>query len=80
MTTVAVLGTGIMGTGMARSLLRAGHRVRVWNRTAVKAEPLAADGATVCATAAEAVADVDIVITMLFDSRRRPGGTERDRP
>src|SRR6478609_5766554 len=42
-----------MGTGMARSLLRAGHRVQVWNRTAVKAEP---------------VADVDIVITMLFDT------------
>ena len=67
-TSVAVLGTGIMGTGMARSLVRAGHQVRVWNRTAAKAEPLAADGATVGATVAETVAGVDVVITMLFDT------------
>ena len=38
--TVAVLGTGIMGAAMARNLLRAGHAVRVWNRSAAKAEPL----------------------------------------
>jgi len=68
MKTVAVLGTGIMGTGMAHSLVRAGHQVRAWNRTAARAAPLAADGATVCATAAEAVAGVDVVITMLFDT------------
>ncbi|MFD7944516.1 NAD(P)-binding domain-containing protein [Streptomyces sp. NPDC059744] len=43
--TVAVLGTGIMGSGMARSLLRTGLGVRVWNRTQSKAAPLAADGA-----------------------------------
>ena len=40
--TVAVLGTGIMGSGMARSLLRDRLPVRVWNRTRSKAEPLAA--------------------------------------
>ena len=54
-TTVAVLGTGIMGAGMARNLVSAGHDVRVWNRTRDKAEPLAADGAHVAATPAEAV-------------------------
>ena len=43
--TVSVLGTGIMGAAMARNLARAGHAVRVWNRTRAKAEPLAADGA-----------------------------------
>lgn len=44
---VTVLGTGIMGAGMARSLLRAGLDVTVWNRTRDRAAPLADDGATV---------------------------------
>ena len=64
---VAVLGTGIMGTGMTRSLLRSGLDVTVWNRHPGRAAPLAADGARVVATAAEAVADADAVITMLWD-------------
>ncbi|MFE3599727.1 NAD(P)-dependent oxidoreductase [Streptomyces sp. NPDC059096] len=64
---VAVLGTGIMGAAMARNLCRAGLDVRVWNRTPAKAEPLAADGARVAATPAEAVADADVVLTMLYD-------------
>jgi 3-hydroxyisobutyrate dehydrogenase len=64
---VAVLGTGIMGSGMARSLLRSGLDVTVWNRHPGRAAPLAADGAYVAATAAEAVADTDAVITMLWD-------------
>ncbi|NMO90995.1 NAD(P)-dependent oxidoreductase [Actinomycetospora sp. TBRC 11914] len=66
--TVAVLGTGLMGSGMARSLLRDGHDVRVWNRTRDKAEPLADDGATVVDSAAAAVEDADAVLTMLFDT------------
>ncbi|MGP9017394.1 NAD(P)-dependent oxidoreductase [Streptomyces sp. BR1] len=65
--TVAVLGTGIMGAGMARSLLRAGLPVRVWNRTQAKAQPLAADGASVCASPEEAVRGADVVLTMLHD-------------
>jgi 3-hydroxyisobutyrate dehydrogenase len=64
---VAVLGTGIMGAGMTRSLLRAGLEVTVWNRHPGRAAPLAADGAHVAGTAAEAVADADAVITMLWD-------------
>ena len=64
---VAVLGTGIMGAGMARSLLRSGLDVTVWNRSSGRAGPLAADGAHVAGTAAEAVADVDAVVTMLWD-------------
>jgi 3-hydroxyisobutyrate dehydrogenase len=64
---VAVLGIGIMGSGMARSLLRSGLDVTVWNRHRGRAAPLAADGARVAATAAEAVADADAVITMLWD-------------
>lgn len=65
--TVAVLGTGIMGSGMARSLLRTGLGVRVWNRTQSKAAPLAADGATVTETAEEAVRGADVIVTMLND-------------
>ncbi|MEU5087023.1 NAD(P)-dependent oxidoreductase [Streptomyces sp. NPDC021356] len=65
--TVGVLGTGIMGAAMARNLVRAGHAVRVWNRTRAKAEPLAADGARVAGSAAEAVRDADVVLTMLYD-------------
>ncbi|WP_267887002.1 NAD(P)-dependent oxidoreductase [Streptomyces sp. WM6378] len=65
--TVAVLGTGIMGSGMARSLLRAGLTVRAWNRTLAKAEALADDGASVHADADEAVRDADVVLTALND-------------
>lgn len=68
MTTVAVLGTGTMGIGMARSLLREGFTVRAWNRTTERAQPLAADGATVADSAAEAVRDADVVLLMLFDT------------
>ncbi|MBV9141351.1 MAG: NAD(P)-dependent oxidoreductase [Pseudonocardiales bacterium] len=64
---VAVLGTGIMGAGMARSLLRAGLDVTVWNRSAEKARPLAEDGAKVAADAADAVSSADVIVTMLFD-------------
>ena len=66
-TTVAMLGTGTMGAGMARSCRRAGLEVRAWNRTRSKAEPLADDGATVCGTPAEAVTGADVVVVMLFD-------------
>ena len=67
MAEVAVLGTGIMGAGMARNLAGAGHAVRVWNRTAAKAEPLSADGARVCSTAAEAAEGAEALITMVAD-------------
>ena len=49
-TTVAILGTGIMGAAMARNLLEAGIRVRAWNRSRGKAEPLTEDGAEVADT------------------------------
>ncbi len=64
---VAVLGTGIMGAGMARSLVRAGLDVTVWNRSADKARPLADAGAKVAVDEAEAVSGADVVVTMLFD-------------
>ena len=67
-TKVTVLGTGIMGAGMARNLVRAGFDVTVWNRTAERAAPLADDGATVAADAAAATDGADVVLTMLFDA------------
>ena len=65
--TVAVLGTGIMGAGMARNLSAAGHDVRAWNRTIARAQPLADAGVRVAADPAEAVRDADAVLTMLLD-------------
>ena len=64
---VAVLGTGIMGAPMARNLLKAGFQVRVWNRTPDKARVLAAEGADLAETAADAVREAAFVITMLTD-------------
>lgn len=64
---VALLGTGIMGTGMGRSLRRDGLALRVWNRTRAKAQPLAELGATVVDTAREAIDGADVVVTMLTD-------------
>jgi 3-hydroxyisobutyrate dehydrogenase len=61
---VAVLGAGIMGAAMAKNIAQAGHSVRVWNRTRDRAE---ATGLTVSDTPAAAVADADVVLTMLFD-------------
>jgi len=65
---VAVLGTGIMGAPMARNLLNAGFQVRVWNRTRDKARVLAADGADLAETPADAVREAAFVLTMLTDT------------
>jgi 3-hydroxyisobutyrate dehydrogenase len=60
---VAVLGTGIMGSAMARNLLAAGLPTTVWDRNG--SPGLAEAGATVAPAAASAVGDADVVITML---------------
>ena len=57
-----------MGAGMAQSLLREQFEVTVWNRSPERSEPLAADGASVTLDPAEAVADADVVVAMLFDA------------
>ena len=62
----ALIGLGQMGTGIAKSLLRAGHRVTVYNRTPSKAEALRADGAIVAASVAEACRS-KVVLTMVAD-------------
>jgi 3-hydroxyisobutyrate dehydrogenase len=68
MARIGLLGTGIMGAGMARSIIRAGHDLTVWNRSQEKAAPLADDGATVVTDPAEAVRGAEIVVTMLYDA------------
>lgn len=62
---VAVLGTGIMGGPMALRLAGAGFRVSAWNRSAEKAEALAAGGVVPVSTAEDAVREADVVISML---------------
>ncbi len=64
---VAFLGLGKMGMAMAANLLRAGHPLVVWNRSAEKAEPLRAVGASVARTPAAAAGAADIVISSLAD-------------
>lgn len=65
---VTILGTGIMGTALARRLAGAGVDVTVWNRTVERAEPLVDDDVTVALSPAAAVADADIVLLTLFDA------------
>ena len=65
--TVALLGTGIMGAGMARNIAKAGMPLRVWNRSSDKAKALA-DVAHVADSVADAVDGADIVLTMVYDA------------
>ena len=62
---MAVLGTGIMGSAMARNLVAAGLRTTVWDRSPSATAPLADAGALAAASPAEAVQDAHVVITML---------------
>lgn len=63
--TVAVIGLGGMGSGMAHQLLAKGYAVRVWNRSPVATEPLVAAGAVRAETPATAVEPGGIVVTMV---------------
>lgn len=64
---VAILGLGTMGMGMARNLLKAGFQVNAYNRTRARAEPLAADGAHIADSPADAARDADVIVSMLSD-------------
>jgi 3-hydroxyisobutyrate dehydrogenase-like beta-hydroxyacid dehydrogenase len=63
--TISYLGLGTMGSGMASSLLKAGYKLTVWNRSAEKCEPFARKGARVAATPADAVRDTELVMYSL---------------
>ncbi|MBY5720505.1 NAD(P)-dependent oxidoreductase [Rhizobium leguminosarum] len=67
MTTIGFLGAGRMGTALVRTLLKNGHHVHVWNRTAEKAEALAAFGAVPASRPEASIDGADIVIVNLLD-------------
>lgn len=68
MTRVAVLGMGRMGAAMAKRLAGEGFDVTVWNRTAARADEMAAEiGADVAATPAEAARAAEVVVSSLAD-------------
>ncbi len=66
---ISVLGLGAMGTALAHCLIRAGHDVTVWNRTAAKATPLAGDGAQVAPSPAHAIAASPLILTCIKGHR-----------
>jgi 3-hydroxyisobutyrate dehydrogenase-like beta-hydroxyacid dehydrogenase len=66
---IGFIGLGKMGSGMARNLMRAGHRLTVYNRSREKAQALESEGAVVAGTAAEAARGMDAVFTMLSDDQ-----------
>jgi 3-hydroxyisobutyrate dehydrogenase len=64
---VALLGLGTMGAGMAANLLKAGFPLAVYNRSRAKAEAFAAQGARVAATPADAARGASVIVSMLAD-------------
>jgi 3-hydroxyisobutyrate dehydrogenase len=66
-TKIALLGLGLMGSGMAGRLLDAGYPLTIWNRTPDKTQTLADRGAKVAQSPRQAVAGATVVISMLAD-------------
>ena len=64
---VALLGLGTMGSGMAANLLKAGFPLTVWNRSRAKAEVSAAQGSRVAETPADAASGASVIVSMLAD-------------
>lgn len=67
MNSVTVLGLGSMGLTIARLFLARGRRVTVWNRSPGKSDPLVAMGASLAATAADAVRSSDLIVMCVYD-------------
>ncbi len=67
MASIAFLGTGLLGSAFVEAACKRGDQVAVWNRTPSKAEPLAAFGARLCATPADAVRGAERVHLVLND-------------
>nr|BFE84359.1 hypothetical protein GCM10020093_069600 [Planobispora longispora] len=68
-TPVTVIGLGLMGQALAGAFLRGGHPTTVWNRTASKADKLAAEGARPAPTAADALRASPLTIVCVTDYR-----------
>src|SRR3954470_16894230 len=70
MRNVGVIGLGAMGSGMAGSLRRAGHRVHVCDARPGVAHAFAADGGVACATPAEVARQCDVVISVVVNAQQ----------
>ena len=77
---IAWIGTGIMGAPMARRLLKAGHHLRVFNRSPEKARRLADEGAQLAADAAAAAAGAEVIFIMVPDTPDVEGVVNRIQP
>ena len=64
---IGLIGLGLMGRPMGMNLLRAGHKLTVWNRTASRAQELVAAGAKLATTPREAAVGAEILLTMVSD-------------
>lgn len=65
---IGFIGLGIMGAGMVRNLLRCGHDVVVWNRTAARMDALTALGATPAGSATEVAQECSIIMICVSDT------------
>jgi len=64
---IGFIGTGLMGFPMAKNLLKSGFKLKVFNRSIEKAEPLRKFGAAISKSIKEVVNNCDVIITMLTD-------------
>ncbi len=64
---IGLIGLGLMGRPMGMNLLKAGHPLTVWNRTASRADELVAAGAILAKSPKEAAAAADVLLTMVSD-------------
>ena len=64
---IGFIGLGLMGRPMSRNLLKAGHRLTVWNRTPARAEELVAAGAVLGKTPREVASASEVLITIVSD-------------
>ncbi|MGH2643616.1 MAG: NAD(P)-dependent oxidoreductase, partial [Chitinophagaceae bacterium] len=65
----AFLGTGLLGSGFVKAMLKRGEKVQVWNRTASKSKALKADGAKAFDKVADAVKGADMVHVALKEDQ-----------
>jgi 3-hydroxyisobutyrate dehydrogenase len=77
---IAFLGMGLLGSNFVRALRRRGDEVRVWNRSPERARALAADGATVCESAADAARGARRIHITLSDDAAVDDVLEQARP
>ncbi len=68
MTRVGFIGLGLMGNPMSKNLVKGGHEVTVWNRTAARADEVVAGGAKRAASPKEVAAKTEVIVTMVGDS------------